>query len=69
MAKVICNMDCKHRSNRPLRTYRSRDGKKCYGCTLDAISVTRIFDIDGDIESMISEDNMAHCADYEPMED
>ena len=63
MAKVICNIgNCKHRLKKPLRTYKRRDGKKCYGCELHAISVSLKFDPDRDI-------CIASCDDYEPVEE
>lgn len=67
MARVICNMtDCVHRSKRPLRKWRYKNGVRCYGCTLETIGVSRIFDPDGDVEAMAGIENMARCADYEP---
>ena len=69
MAKVICNMKCKHRSKKPLRTYKYRSGEKCYGCTLDAISVSRIFDPDDYVVEVVEEKNMAQCSCYEPIEE
>ena len=68
MAKVICNMNCKHRSKKPLRTYKYKSGDRCYGCTLDAICVSRIIDPDDYVVEVVDEENMAHCAYYEPME-
>lgn len=69
MAKVICDMEgCVHRSKRPLKKWRYRDGRPCYGCKLETIGVTRISDPDGDCRATISERNMAHCSDYEPEE-
>ena len=63
MAKVICNIgNCKHRLRKPLRTYKRRDGKRCYGCELHAISVSLKFDPDLDV-------CIASCDDYEPLED
>lgn len=70
MAKVICNMVyCKHRSKRPMRTCIKRSGEKCYGCMLDAIDISRIFDPDGDAEMVLGEKEMAHCLYYEPVEE
>lgn len=70
MAKVICNMvHCKHRSKRPMRSYKKRSGEKCYGCMLDAVDITRIFDPDGDAERLLGETNMAYCLNYEPVEE
>ena len=68
MAKVICNMNCKHRSKHPMRLYRRKDGGKCYGCKLDAISITEIFDPDNYIAQVIDEQNMAHCLYYDPVD-
>ena len=69
MTKVICSMNCKHRSKKPLRTYKYKSGDRCYGCTLDAISMSMIDDPDGIAEATIGEENMAHCKNYEPVED
>ncbi len=67
MAKVICKMvDCVHRSKRPMRKWRYQDGSLCYGCSLDVASVTRISDLDGDIEAVGGPEIMAHCSDYKP---
>lgn len=66
MAKVICNMTkCKHRSKRPMRSYIKKSGEKCYGCMLEAIDISRIFDPDGDVNTLLGETEMAHCLDYE----
>lgn len=67
--KGICNMNCKHRSKRPSRTYRTAGGEKCYGCTLDAISISRIFDPDVYVVKVVGEENMARCAFYKPVEE
>lgn len=70
MAKVVCNMKyCKHRSKRPMRSYNKKSGEKCYGCMLDAISIRRIFDPDNYVVEVVSEENMAVCGYYEPMEE
>lgn len=70
MAKVICNMTkCKHQSKRPMRSYIKKTGKKCYGCMLDKIDISRIFDPDGDVKMVLGETEMAHCLDYEPAEE
>lgn len=70
MAKVICNMaHCKHRSKRPMRSYIKKSGQKCYGCMLDAVDIIRIFDPDGDIDAILGETEMAHCMNYEPVEE
>ncbi len=67
MATVICDMlDCKHRSRRKLKTWRNRNGAPCYGCSLDAVVVGRVFDLDGDIEAVSGKENMAICKNYEP---
>lgn len=69
MAKVICNMVyCKHRSKRPMRSYVKKSGEKCYGCMLDAIDISRIFDPDGEVEKALGEKEMAQCLCYEPDE-
>lgn len=69
MAKVICKMECKHRSKRPMRSYKYRDGSKCYGCKLDVIDISRVFDPDGYAEQVLGESCMAHCIYYEPIEE
>ena len=67
MANLICDMtDCKHRSKRPLRKWRNKNGSRCYGGTLQYILIDLAFDPDGDIEATVGRDNMAHCARYEP---
>ena len=69
MAKVICNMaHCKHRSKRPMRSYIKKSGQKCYGCMLDVIDISRIFDPDGEVEMVLGEKEMAQCLYYEPDE-
>lgn len=66
MAKVICSMtDCVHRSKRPMRKWKYTNGAKCHGCTLDFVTVSRVFDTDGDIEALAGSENMAHCDHYE----
>lgn len=70
MAKVICNMTkCKHRSKRPMRSYIKKSGEKCYGCKLDVINISRIFDPDEYVVEVVTEENMAACSNYEPAED
>lgn len=69
MAIIICKMNCKHRSRRPLRKWRGTDGSELYGCTRKTVVISRIFDFDGDILSVAGEENMAHCAFYEPIEE
>lgn len=69
MAKVICGMNCKHKSKKPLRTYKYKSGERCYGCTLDAISVSRIFDPDEYVVEVVGEENMAQCVHYEPIKE
>lgn len=69
MNTVICSMsDCVHRSSRPLRKWKYRNGEPCYSCKLDSIGISEIHDPDGDCEATIGKENMAHCADYEPKE-
>lgn len=69
MSTVICSMsDCVHRSSRPLRKWKYRDGRPCYGCKRKSIGIAEISDPDGDCEATIGKENMAHCADYEPKE-
>lgn len=58
---------CKHRSKRPLRSYIKKSGEKCYGCTLDAISILRITDPDNYVVEVVDEKNMAACAFYDPI--
>ncbi len=69
MAKVICSMNCKHRSKRALRTYRYKSGERCYGCTLDVIDISRMFDPDLYVVKVVEEKNMARCSQYEPLEE
>lgn len=61
MAKAICSIrNCKHRSKKPLRAYKRRNGGECYGCELHAISINLKFDPDLNICT-------ASCDDYEPV--
>lgn len=60
--------NCKNKSKRPLKKYETTDGKACYGCTLDYISINKIFDADGDIEAE-GEASMAHCEFYKSFEE
>lgn len=71
MADLICLMcDCKHKSKRPLRKWvKKHDKEKVYGCARKYITISRIFDMDGDIEAVAGVENMAHCAFYEPVEE
>lgn len=69
MAKVICSMNCKHRSKRPMRKYKYKSGNLCYGCTLDAVSISRILDPDNYVVQVIDEKEMARCLHYEPVEE
>jgi len=70
MATVICDMEkCKYRSKRPSRKWVKKSGEKCYGCTLEAISVNRIFDPDAYVIDVVGEDCMASCRNYTPMEE
>lgn len=69
MADVICQMsDCIHRSKRRSRKWRYNSGAPCYGCTLEAITITNVFDPDGDIEAVAGADNMTKCLHYERRE-
>lgn len=69
VADLICNMnDCKYRSRRPLRKWRNTDKSPCYGCTQRFVVITRVFDPDGDIETVGGTENMAHCCFYEPID-
>lgn len=68
MATIVCKMNCKHRSRRPLRKWRGTDGSDLYGCTRKTVVISRIFDFDGDIFTVAGEENMAHCAFYEPLD-
>ena len=65
MTVVACRMDCKHRSKRPLRKYKYKDGSKCYACTLEGITITHNF---GEVKAVAGERNMAMCNNYEPLE-
>lgn len=67
MADLICSMNCKHRSKRPLRKWRKKNGSPCYGCRLEYVKISRVFDLDGDIYAVAGEENMAHCVFYEPL--
>lgn len=67
MADLICNMNCIHRSKRPLRKWKRRDGSECYGCSREYIVVDRLSDPDGLIEATAGEENTAVCALYEPV--
>ena len=54
MTTIICRSDkCPYRSKKPLRkwVFTTSDGKthKCYGCTLDAITLGPMFDCDGEV--------------------
>lgn len=69
MAQVICNMNCKNRSKKPLRKWKMKSGAKAYGCKLEAIVVGRILDPDGDCCAKIGEYCMAQCKYYEPIEE
>lgn len=67
MANLICAMsDCKHRSKRPLKKWKHKDGSKCYSCLLRYTVITEVFDADGDIEAVAGRENIAHCINYEP---
>lgn len=70
MAKVICNMvKCKHRSKRPLRSYVKKSGEKCYGCTLEVITISRICDPDDYVVEVVDEENIGACANYSPIDE
>lgn len=67
MAKVICQMsDCIHRSKRKSRTWKYASGAPCYGCMLEAVTITNVFDPDGDIEALAGKENTVICMHYEP---
>lgn len=68
MAIIVCKMNCKHRSRRPLRKWMGKDGSRLYRCTRETVVISRIFDFDGDILAVAGEENMAHCAFYEPLD-
>ena len=55
MADLICSMICKHRSKRPLRKWRNKDGSPCFGCSLKYVKISRVFDMDGDICAVAGE--------------
>ena len=40
MADLICSMICKHRSKRPLRKWRNKDGSPCFGCSLKYVKIS-----------------------------
>ncbi len=69
MATIICDMECKHRSKRKMRKWRHKDGRPCYTCGLEAVTISRAFDFDGDIKAVAGEENMARCAHYEPLDE
>ena len=63
MTDIICSMeDCIHRSKRPMRKYKKRDGSECYKCTLDMVLVKE----EGDAETyeLLGRD-LPCCARYE----
>lgn len=60
--------DCKHRSKRKSRKWETADGKPLFRCTLEYISITPVFDPDGDIERTVGKENTAICQRYEPTE-
>lgn len=67
VADLICRMtDCKNRSKRKLRAWKDKDGTPLYGCARKYIVISRVFDMDGEIEAVGGVENMAHCAFYEP---
>lgn len=67
MTDVICTMDdCIHRSKRPMRKYKMRNGSKCYKCTLDNILV--INQTTTEIEELYSKE-FPCCIRYEKSED
>lgn len=40
MTNVVCTMeDCIHRSKRAMRRFQFKDGRKCYKCTLEFITI------------------------------
>lgn len=69
MSKVVCLMNCKHRSKRPMRNYKSKSGERCYGCSRDVIVVSRMFDPDNYIIEVVGEENMGRCLYFEPVEE
>ena len=70
MTSLICNMEnCIHRSKYPLRKWKRKyDDEKSDGCMRTYITISEIYDPDGDAEGLIGRENMAICAFYEPME-
>ena len=69
MPAIICEMNCKHRSKRKLRKWHHKDGRPCYTCGLEYVTISRAFDIDGDICAVAGEENMAHCNFYDPIDE
>ena len=70
MATVICTMtDCVHRSKRKLKRWQFKSGQPCYGCKLESITISEIFDPDRYVEQIISKEDMARCCFYEPKEE
>lgn len=66
MADLVCDMDCIHKSKRPLRKWRNKDGSECYGCSLKHVAIDRISDPDGEVGNAVGEESMACCTCYEP---
>lgn len=69
MPAIICEMNCKHRSKRPLRKWRHKDKSPCYTCGREYVTISRMFDWDGDVCAVAGEENMARCAFYEPLDE
>lgn len=68
MAVLICDAPCVHRSKRALRSWkRTQGGGKCYGCSLAAVVISRVFDPDGDITAVAGIENTAVCSRFEPI--
>ena len=67
MAVLICDAPCVHRSKRALRSWKRKVGGKCYGCSLDAVVVSRVFDPDGDITAVAGIENTAVCSRFSPI--
>lgn len=67
MAVLICDAPCEHRSKRALRSWKRKAGGKCYGCSLDAVVISRVFDPDGDITAVAGVENTAVCSRFKPI--
>lgn len=68
MATIICRSDtCPYRSKKPLRkwVFATSDGKthRCYSCTLDAVTLSPMFDWDGEVYGLYGY-TPVECSEY-----